>query len=134
MWTYIYPSQLCHYGVKGMKWGVRRTPLQLGHITTKNYKREIYRNHKSTPKTYKPNTILDHYSDDGVMRVRTFYGKNGKKEMDIHRTSHGNPKHHNYGKHGEHALVYIWKETGELAMKMHRELTDRERKENSDIL
>lgn len=23
--------ELCHYGVKGMKWGVRRTPEQLGH-------------------------------------------------------------------------------------------------------
>lgn len=25
-------SELRHYGVKGMKWGVRRTPEQLGHI------------------------------------------------------------------------------------------------------
>ena len=24
---------LVHYGVKGMKWGVRRTPEQLGHVT-----------------------------------------------------------------------------------------------------
>ena len=35
MWYYqnaFYPSEyLCHYGVKGMKWGVRRTPEQLGH-------------------------------------------------------------------------------------------------------
>lgn len=27
----LYHGELYHYGVKGMKWGVRRTPEQLGH-------------------------------------------------------------------------------------------------------
>ena len=26
---------LCHHGVKGQKWGVRRTPEQLGHVSPK---------------------------------------------------------------------------------------------------
>ena len=35
MWNYNYydDNELYHHGVKGMKWGVRRTPAQLGHDT-----------------------------------------------------------------------------------------------------
>ena len=29
MWDYSIPTVIKHYGVKGMKWGVRRTPEQL---------------------------------------------------------------------------------------------------------
>ena len=29
-----YGGELFHHGIKGMKWGVRRTPEQLGHRTT----------------------------------------------------------------------------------------------------
>lgn len=35
MWNYNYydNNELYHHGIKGMKWGVRRTPTQLGHDT-----------------------------------------------------------------------------------------------------
>lgn len=43
---------LCHHGVKGQKWGVRRTPEQLGH---------------EVEKSQEPDTIVDGYyhSDKG---------------------------------------------------------------------
>lgn len=28
-----YLGEILHYGIKGMKWGVRRSPEQLGHVT-----------------------------------------------------------------------------------------------------
>ena len=35
----IFTHELKHYGIKGMKWGVRRTPEQLGH-----YKKSMLKN------------------------------------------------------------------------------------------
>lgn len=31
MWRWEDPTEIYHYGIKGMKWGIRRTPAQLGH-------------------------------------------------------------------------------------------------------
>ena len=35
----IYDGELYHYGRKGMKWGVRRTAAQLGHVVKAGYKK-----------------------------------------------------------------------------------------------
>lgn len=34
MWTYNYNSELYHHGIKGQRWGVRRTKKQLGYKST----------------------------------------------------------------------------------------------------
>jgi hypothetical protein len=45
-----YKGELYHHGVKGMKWGVRRTPEQLGH--SKSHKAEVKKLSNYTGKLY----------------------------------------------------------------------------------
>lgn len=134
---------LLHHGIKGQKWGVRRTPEELAKVRTEPVEtgeesaimeRAIFRGHSATPKRGRPDSIADHISDDGTVDVRTFYGEDGMKEHDIHTTDHGHPKQHPYGEHGEHVEIYEWNEDGSLRSITRRELTDEERKENGDIL
>ena len=33
MWEYNYTDELCHYGVKGMRWGVRKYRANPGSYT-----------------------------------------------------------------------------------------------------
>lgn len=134
-------STIKHYGVKGMKWGVRRTPEQLGHVkisVDKSKGSSIIKytisGHESTLKKSIPNSITDHIGKDGKIDVRTYYGKNGMKELDIHTTNHSNSKTHIFGENGEHAHEYEWDNSGRLRKKTSRELLFRERKENEDIL
>lgn len=124
-----------------MKWGVRRTPEELGHYKKKTSAvvlsvkpTKTVSGHSPTPKQSDPGDIIDHISHDGKIDVRTFYDKDGKKSKDVHTTAHGNPKMHNYGEKGEHVVTYEWNEDGSIKNKFRRELTDNERKENKDIL
>lgn len=51
---YVVPyDELYHYGVKGQRWGIRRTPEQLGHRIKKLEKKNRKLNEKSIKKTTK---------------------------------------------------------------------------------
>lgn len=39
MWTYISTDELCHHGIKGMKWGIRRFQRKDGSLTLAGKKR-----------------------------------------------------------------------------------------------
>lgn len=47
--------------------------------------------------------------------------------------THGNPKKHPFGVHGEHTHDIVWK-GGRISARPARELTDEERTENGDTL
>lgn len=90
--------------------------------------------HEGTPKKAKPGSVIDHIGKDGKVETRTYYGDSGFKSKDITNHNHGKPKQHPYGKHGEHAHDYEWNEDGTPKKRTTREITDKERKENGDIL
>ena len=89
--------------------------------------------HSGAPKKAEPNSIIDHKTN-GKTDVRAFYSEKGLKIKDINTNSHGNPKRHPYGKNGEHAHDYEWDNKNRLKNRTTRELTEKERKENADIL
>ena len=64
---------------------------------------------------------------------RNYYDNEGKQIKQISNHNHGNAKRHPFGEKGEHVHDYIW-EDGKLTGRPVRELTEEERKENSDIL
>lgn len=127
-------NELYHHGIKGQKWGIRRTPEQLGHRRympkDNNVVKTVISGHSATPKKSQANSISEHIDRNGKIDVRTFYDGDGMKAKDIHLSDHGNPKQHD----STHVVMYSWNSDGSLKHKSSRNLTDLERRENSDIL
>jgi hypothetical protein len=65
---------------------------------------------------------------------RNFYDEDGKQIKQISNNGHGHKKEEAIGNHGEHAHDYTLDENGVPHHQDARELTDAERKENSDML
>lgn len=82
---------------------------------------------------FTPDTITEVENKKGGIN-RNYHDHSGYTFKQISNNDHGNAKHHPYGKHGKHAHDYIYDENKKLIHRTTRELTDKEREENKDIL
>ncbi|MGN0592027.1 MAG: phage minor capsid protein [Ruminococcus sp.] len=91
----------------------------------------------SVPKKYKPNAVVETatmYKNGNVQIDRTIYDENGIIKTQIHSGNHNKPKAHPYGEKGEHHHYYTWVEGEEHPIRETDNLTNKEKKEHSDIL
>lgn len=77
----ILENELYHFGVKGMKWGVRRYEDKSGHLTPAGKKR--YDGYDSKPNKRSVSITSNGSKEEALKRVSD---KNAKKFADRHRT------------------------------------------------
>lgn len=90
------------------------------------------------PKVYKPYAVVETktiYRNGMVQIDRSFYNEKALLSTQVHSSHHNKPKLHPYGTYGEHSHNFIWDDEGnQIIERTTRELNDKERKENKDIL
>lgn len=128
---------MAHHGIKGQRWGVRNgSPYPLNRSKTnglKNAAGQSIVKVANTSLTGNPNSISQVTNSKGGID-RNYYDETGRQLKQISNNDHGNPKEHKYGSKGEHAHDYIYDDAGKLIGRPSRDLNDKERKENGDIL
>lgn len=81
----------------------------------------------------KPNSITQIVNAKGGID-RNFFDSNGRQYLQISNNGHNHLVEEDIGEFGEHAHEYGYDENGKLISRTSRELTDKEREENGDIL
>ncbi|VTS32882.1 phage minor capsid 2 family protein [Streptococcus porcinus] len=82
----------------------------------------------------KPDSIIQHNATNGDILGRTYYDARGIKSKEVHFTNHKQPKNHPYGNRDEHSHDYIFDDNGKFISRNVRDLTEKEREENLDVL
>ena len=89
-------AELIHYGVKGMKWGVRRTPVQLGH---RRKPKKIAKRSRESPESEKkksaPKKSVHELSDE---ELRQAIGRLEMEKRYKELARSANPQKNNDGK------------------------------------
>ena len=80
-----------------------------------------------------PNSITEYTTAKGG-KDRNFYDADGRQVLQISNHDHGHKAESKLGEHGEHAHDYFWNREGKARRGSARELTDEERRDNSDFL
>ena len=147
MWqyNYRYGGELYHYGVKGMKWGVRRYQNKDGSLTPEGKERytalakakkngiiKIKNRELTNGLSIKadPYSIVDKIDDSGKTLQRRKYDDKGRASVDFDTTDHGLAIKHPTGAH-KHKFEYL---DEQLRRSGPMSLTMKELKENSDII
>ncbi|MEG0339204.1 MAG: phage minor capsid protein [Oscillospiraceae bacterium] len=107
-------------------WSVKR------NVLTNSVGDEIIKINRTNVKAL-PNSITQKTNNKGGID-RNYYDKRGMQIKQISNNDHGHKLESTIGTHGEHAHDYWWDENGKPHHLSAREITDTERKDNSDIL
>lgn len=85
MWQYNYAPDIYHHGIKGQKWGIRRTPAQLGRKGSAKHRDSVSRRQYSNARfDYRKQKLTERY-DRTLSKEKRRYDRSRKTDSDKDR-------------------------------------------------